>query len=32
MIAAQEGYVDNVVDAKNLRPYLASALMMLMGV
>ena len=32
MIAAQEGYVDNVVEAKNLRPYIASALLMLKGI
>ena len=32
MLGAQEGYVDNVVEAKNLRPYIASALMMLLGI
>ncbi len=32
MLGAQEGYIDNVVEAKNLRPYIASALMMLMGI
>lgn len=32
MLSAQEGYIDNVVEAKNLRPYIASALMMLMGI
>lgn len=30
--AAQEGYVDNVVEATNLRPYIASALLMLLGI
>ena len=29
---AKEGYLDNVVEATNLRPYLASALMMLKGI
>ena len=28
---AKEGYLDNVIEAENLRPYLASALMMLKG-
>lgn len=32
LTGAQEGYVDNVIEAKNLRPYLASALMMLLGI
>ena len=32
MLGAQEGYIDNVVEAKNLRPYIASALMMLLGI
>lgn len=32
LIAAQEGYVDNVIEAKNLRPYLSSVLMMVMGI
>ena len=29
---AKEGYIDNVIEAINLRPYLASALMMLEGI
>ena len=32
MLGAQEGWLDNVVEAKNLRPYIASALMMLLGI
>ena len=28
---AKDGYIDNVIEATNLRPYLASALMMLKG-
>lgn len=32
LLGAQEGYIDNVVEAKNLRPYIASALMMLLGI
>lgn len=32
LIAAQEGYIDNVIEAKNLRPYLSSVLMMVMGI
>lgn len=31
MIAAKDGYIDNVIEATNLRPYLASALLMLLG-
>lgn len=31
LLAAKDGYVDNVVETKNLRPYIASALMMLLG-
>lgn len=31
LLAAKDGYIDNVVEAKNLRPYLAAALMMLLG-
>ena len=30
--AAKEGYVDNVIEATNLRPYIASALLMLLGI
>ena len=30
--AAKEGYIDNVVEATNLRPYISSALLMLMGI
>ncbi len=29
---AKEGYLDNVIEATNLRPYLSSALMMLKGI
>ena len=29
--AAKDGYVDNVIEATNLRPYIASALLMLLG-
>lgn len=32
MVAAQEGYLDNVIEATNLRPYIASALLMLLGI
>ena len=32
VIAAQDGYLDNVVEATNLRPYIASALLMLLGI
>ncbi|MCI8325950.1 MAG: hypothetical protein HFH71_05340 [Clostridia bacterium] len=32
LTAAKDGYLDNVIDAKNLRPYLSSALMMLLGI
>jgi len=31
ILIAKEGYLDNVVEATNLRPYLASALLMLEG-
>ena len=30
--AAKDGYIDNVVEATNLRPYISSALLMLMGI
>lgn len=30
--AAKDGYIDNVVEATNLRPYLASALLMALGI
>jgi methylmalonyl-CoA decarboxylase subunit alpha len=29
--AAKDGYIDNVVEATNLRPYISSALLMLLG-
>lgn len=32
LLAAKDGYIDNVVETKNLRPYIASALMMLLGI
>lgn len=32
IVAAKDGYIDNVVEATNLRPYLASALMMTLGI
>ena len=32
LVAAKDGYIDNVVEATNLRPYLASALMMVLGI
>ena len=31
VVAAKDGYIDNVIEATNLRPYLASALMMVLG-
>lgn len=31
LIAAKDGYIDNVIEATNLRPYLASALLMVLG-
>lgn len=32
IVAAQDGYLDNVIEATNLRPYIASALLMLLGI
>lgn len=32
LLAAKDGYIDNVVEATNLRPYLASALLMVLGI
>lgn len=32
LTAAKDGYIDNVVEAGNLRPYISSALMMLLGI
>ncbi|MEG1395141.1 MAG: carboxyl transferase domain-containing protein [Clostridia bacterium] len=32
ILAAKDGYIDNVIEATNLRPYLASALLMLLGI
>ncbi|MDE7191489.1 MAG: hypothetical protein K2O35_03390 [Clostridia bacterium] len=32
LVAAKDGYIDNVIEATNLRPYLASALMMVLGI
>ncbi len=32
MVAAKDGYIDNVIEATNLRPYIASALLMLLGI
>lgn len=31
VVAAKDGYIDNVIEATNLRPYLASALLMVLG-
>ncbi|MDE5616979.1 MAG: hypothetical protein K2I78_04245, partial [Clostridia bacterium] len=31
LIAAKDGYIDNVVEATNIRPYLSSALLMVLG-
>lgn len=31
-ISAKDGYVDNIINASTIRPYLASALMMLLGI
>lgn len=31
-IAAKEGYIDNIIEPQNLRPYLASTLLMLLGI
>lgn len=31
MLAAKEGYIDNVIEPSTLRPYVASALLMLLG-
>lgn len=32
LVAAKDGYIDNVIEATNLRPYLASALLMVLGI
>lgn len=32
ILSAQDGYIDNVIEAKNLRPYIASALLMILGI
>ena len=32
IVAAKDGYIDNVIEATNLRPYLASALLMVLGI
>ena len=32
LVAAKDGYLDNVIEAKNIRPYVASALLMLLGI
>ena len=31
LIAAKDGYIDNVIEATNLRPYISSALLMVLG-
>lgn len=31
LVAAKDGYLDNVIEAQNIRPYVASALLMLLG-
>ncbi|MDE6758562.1 MAG: hypothetical protein K2J89_04715 [Clostridia bacterium] len=31
LVAAKDGYIDNVIEATNLRPYLSSALLMVLG-
>ncbi|MDE6188721.1 MAG: hypothetical protein K2G37_00345, partial [Clostridia bacterium] len=31
IVAAKDGYIDNVIEATNIRPYLASALLMVLG-
>ncbi|MDE6372814.1 MAG: hypothetical protein K2L61_04650, partial [Clostridia bacterium] len=32
LVAAKDGYIDNVIETTNLRPYLASALLMVLGI
>ena len=32
LLAAKDGYIDNVIEATNIRPYLASALLMVLGI
>ena len=32
LVAAKDGYIDNVIEATNIRPYLASALLMVLGI
>lgn len=31
-VSAKDGFIDNIIEASSLRPYLASALMMLLGI